>query len=215
MASSRFQQSAAYKSSGSHEQPRSDANDTVHHRSGPHYPFPPYHQEDFLRQAFDFEALVLQFPFTLSSNTPLWNTQVDGLSTLDHELPLLPNDHLRSPTSSITPPPFPTTPPPLSNVDQFNFKPSQVFTTPVEDSLSQETIHQEQPSAYVPFSNTWDENHLVGQMATLHDRAHRYTSYFKSFSPESHLAEDISSLVSNGMTTPHVSTLSPLKIGND
>ena len=213
MASSRFQHTVSFETSGSHEQPRPDVYDTVHRGSGPHCSLPPYqYQEDSFNQALYFEALVSQFPVTLPYNPPLWNTQVDGLPTLDYELPPFSNNYLASPTSSITPPPFPTTPPSLPNPDQFSLEPFQGFTTPAGDSLSQENIHQEQPLVYVPFSNTWGENYLVGQIVTLRDHAHRYTSCSEPPSPESHLSEDMSLLVSGEMVTSHVSARSPQKI---
>jgi hypothetical protein len=213
MASSRFQQTASFKTPGSHERPRPDASDMVHHGSGPHCSLPPYqYQEDPFNQALDFEGLASQFSFTLPYNAPLWNTQVVPLPTPDYELPSFSNDYLASPASSITPPPsFPTT---LPHADQFSSEPFKGFATLMGDSLLRETVRQEQPSVYDPFSNTWDENHLVGWVATLHDRVHHYTPYIESPSPESHLVEGMSLLVSNEMTTPHVSTLSPRKIWN-
>ena len=101
---------------------------------------------------------------------------------------------------------------PLPNADQFSSELFQDFTTLAGGSLSSEIIHQEKRLVYDPFSNIWDEDHLAGQMVTLHDRVHRYTFCFESPSPESHLAEGIPALVSNEMTTPHVGTLSPQEI---
>ena len=208
MALSRLQQTVSFKNSGYHEQPRQDATDTVRHEFGPHCPLPHYqYQEDSFNQTSDFEALIPQFPtFTLPYNAPLWNTHVDGLPTLGYALSSFSNDYLASRTSSITPPPFPTISPSLPNANQFSISPEpfQNSTTPTGDFLPQETIHREHSSVHDPFSNTRNENYIVGQMATLHDRVHP-----KSPSPKNHPAEAMSSLVSNEMTKSYVSTLSP------
>jgi len=212
MALSRLQQTISFKNSGYYEQPRQDASDTVHHEFGPHCSPPHYqYQEDSLNQTSEFEALIPQFPFTLPYNIPLWNTQVDGVPTLGYEPSSFSNDYLASRTSSITPPPFPTLSPSLPNANQFSISPEpfQNSITPTGDFLPQETIHREHSSVHDPFSNTRNENHIVGPMATLHDRVH-----LKSPSPESHLAEAMSSLVSNEMTESHVSTPSPQKFEN-
>jgi len=208
MTPSRLQQTASFKTSGYREQTRSDASDTVHHELGPHCSSIHYqYQEDSFKQASDFEALIPQLPSTLPYDAPPWNTQVDGLPTLGCEFLPSPNDYLASPTSSITPPPS------LPNANQFSSEPFQNFTTPMGGLLPQETIHREQSSVHDPFSNTLNEKHIVGQMATPDDRVHR-TFCIKPPSPESRLAEIISSSVSNEMKKSHVSTLLPQKIEN-
>jgi len=215
MALSRFRQTVPFKTSGYHEQPRPDANDTVHHGFGPHFSLPHYqYQDDSFNRASDFEALVPQFLFTLPYDTPLWNTRVDGLPTLGYEYPPFSNDYPASPTSSITPPPFPTTPPSLLNANRFSPEPLQNFTTSTGGFLSQENIHQERSSVHDSFSNTQDGNRIVGQITMLHDREHEYTLCFKPPSPESNLVEGVSSLVSDEMTKSRVSGLLPQKFEN-
>lgn len=219
MPSSHFQQTISFQPSRYDcELPyQLGASDAVHHESRPHYFLPPYqYQEDSFTETLDSEARVSRFSFTLPYDFLPWNSRVDRLSTPEYEPPSFHNHYLASPTSSITLPSLPTTPPSLPNAGQFQFT-SQWSqggpTAPMGGFPSQEAIHQEQLSVYDTSSGIWDGNYLVSdQMATVHERVHRYTSCFESPSLESYAAESMSPPVSNKKVTPHVSIFLPQKV---
>ena len=202
MASSHFQNTVLLRASGSHEPPCSNANDMAHHGLGQHSLLPPHqYEEDSFTRVSDFEPFAPQFSFSPSNNVPLWDAQVDGPPTLDYYPSSFPDNDPASPTSSVTPPPFPTTPFSLPNADQFISGSSRTFAIPTEDS--QECIRQGQLSVYGTPSSIWKKNYLVlGQMTTLHDPAHRHTSCFGSPSPDNYLAEDTLSLTAKTIIVP-------------
>jgi len=204
MASSHLQNTVLLRASGSHESPCSNANDMAHHGLGQHSLLPPHqYEEDSFTRASDFEPFAPQFSFSPSNSVSLWDAEVVGPPTLYYYPSSFPDNDPASPTSSVTPPPFPTTPFSLPNADQYISGSSRSFAIPTEGFPSQECIHQEQLSVYGAPSSIWNKNYLgLGQMTTFHDPAHRYTFCFGSPSPDNCMAEDTLSWTAKTIIVP-------------
>ena len=209
MFSSHIQQAISSRVSSSHEWPWIDETDTVHHGPGPHCSFPPYqYQEVCFAHTPNPGAFTSQSSYGPSYNAPLWYTQVDGPPTPNHSFPSLPQNDPISPTSSVTPPPFPAAPFSLPNADQFIPRSLQDSATSTEWFLPQGVVNQQQPVVYNAPSSDWDKNYCISdQFINCHDPAHQYTFCFESPSLGT-LAEGVPSSGSYGAITSHVSSLS-------